>query len=437
MRMTSAAVFLALASASPVAADALADGIKADLPRLVALYTDMHRNPELAKQEVRTAARLAAEMKTAGFQVTTGVGGTGVVAVLRNGPGPVLLIRTDMDGLPVKEATGLPYASTATAKGADGQPVPVMHACGHDIHMSVWVGTARRLAAARDGWKGTLVMIGQPAEETVEGARAMMADGLFTRFPKPTHALAIHDSASLPAGSIGYTDGFALANVDSVNITIRGIGSHGSQPQYGIDPVVIAARTVTTLQTLVSREVDPLAAGVVTVGSIQGGTKNNIIPESVRLLLTVRSYDADVRKSLLDGIRRIANAEAMAAGVPQDLLPSFEHPEAADATFNTPKLTAQVVAALTSRLGSERVKAVPPSMAAEDFGQFHLADRSIESAIFWVGGVKQSAWDAAGGDPRKLPGLHNPRWGPDPEPTIATGVEALTIAALSVVGQAR
>lgn len=433
-----ALILAALATcAAPSSADALSDAVAQDLPALVRLYTDLHRAPELSGQEVKTAARLAREIAGLGFSVTTGVGGNGIVAVMKNGDGPVLLVRTDIDGLPVKEETGLPHASTATGRGQDGQPVPVMHACGHDMHMAAWVGAARRLAAMKAQWRGTLVMIAQPAEETVEGARAMMADGLFTRFPKPTHALAIHDSASLPASTVGYTDGFALANVDSVNITVKGIGAHGSQPQFGIDPVLIAARTVVALQGLVSREVDPQDAAVVTVGAINGGLKNNIIPDAVTLKLTVRSYRPDTRKLLLDGIDRIARAEAMAANVPATLLPETRRFEAADATFNTPAMTRAVATALTARLGADRVKAIPPSMAAEDFGQFHIADRGIESTIFWVGGVKRSAWDAAGGDPRKLPGLHSAKWAPDPEPTISTGVEALVTAALRVVGAGR
>jgi hippurate hydrolase len=428
---------LASVAGAPCSADALSDGVAKDLPALVALYKDLHRAPELSGQEVKTAARLAREIAGLGFAVTTGVGGNGIVAVMKNGDGPVLLLRTDIDGLPVKEETGLPYASTAMGRGQDGAPVPVMHACGHDMHMAAWVGTARRMAAMKPAWRGTLVMIAQPAEETVEGARAMIADGLFTRFPKPTHALAIHDSASLPAGTVGYTDGFALANVDSVNITVKGVGAHGSQPQFGIDPVLIAARTVVTLQSLVSREVDPQDAAVVTVGAINGGLKNNIIPDAVTLKLTVRSYRPDTRKLLLDGIDRIARAEATAANVPAALMPETRRFEAADATFNTPAMTRAVAAALAARLGAERVKAIAPSMAAEDFGQFHLADPKIESTIFWVGGVKQSAWDAAGGDPRKLPGLHSAKWAVDPEPTIATGVEALVTAAMSVVGASR
>lgn len=423
--------------ATPVNADPLDDAVRADLPELVKLYTALHAQPELAFQERATAARLAAAVRPLGYNVVTDVGGTGVVATLVNGPGPVLLIRTDMDGLPVKEETGLPYASTATGRLSDGTMTPVMHACGHDIHMTTWVGTARRLAAAKAGWSGTLVLVAQPAEEIVRGAAALLKDGLYARFPKPTHVLAVHDSASLPAGTLGITDGPALANVDSVDIVVKGVGAHGSMPHFGRDPVVVAARIVTTLQTLVSRENDPFDPAVVTVGAINGGTKHNIIPEAVRLQITVRSYTPAVRTRLLDGIRRIALAEAAAAGMTGELAPEVTLGDRADATVNTPALTARVRDALRGRFGVPRVLDVPPSMAAEDFGQFSAGFPGVESTIFWVGAVKRSTWDAAQGDVRRLPSLHNARFAPDPEPTIATGVAALTTAALAVLASAR
>jgi hippurate hydrolase len=280
-----------VAFASPAAADPLADQVRQDLPALMALYRDLHANPELSMQETRSAAKLAAEARKLGFQVTTGVGRTGVVAVMKNGPGPVLLMRADMDALPVAEQTGLPFASKVKATSVSGTESGVMHACGHDTHMTGWLGTARRLAAMKSQWSGTLVMILQPAEETGEGAKAMLDDGLFTRFPKPTHALAWHDSASLPAGVLGITVGPAFANVDSVDIAVKGVGGHGAVPQNTRDPIVLASRIVGTLQTLVSRELDPQDAAVVTVGSFQGGTKHNIISDQATLLLTVRSYN--------------------------------------------------------------------------------------------------------------------------------------------------
>ena len=421
--MTSA-LLAALATAAPASA-APAD--------LAALYVDLHQHPELAFQETRSSAILADEARAAGFTVTTGVGKTGVVAVLVNGPGPVLLIRTDMDALPVKEATGLAYASTAMSPVLGASPVPVMHACGHDIHMTAWVGVARALGSRKAEWHGTLIMVAQPAEEIVGGARAMLDDRLYARFAKPGFALAFHDSASLPAGEVGITDGYALANVDSVDLTVRGIGSHGSEPQNGIDPIVVAARIVGTLQTLVSRENDPRQPAVVTVGSFHAGTKHNIISDEAKLLLTVRSYDPVVRARLIAGIRRIAKAEAEAAGLPPELLPVITTSQGSMATFNTPKLTATVTAALEKALPG-RVRRVPASMAAEDFGNFSR-DQNIESTIFWVGAQSQAAWDAAAGDPRKLPGLHSARFAPDPAPTIATAITAMTAAALSVVGR--
>lgn len=392
---------------------------------LIALYTDLHANPELAFAETRSAAIMAAEARAAGFTVTEKVGKTGVVAMLVNGPGPVLLIRADMDGLPVPEATGLPYASRVPG---------AMHACGHDIHMTGWVGTARWMAANKAKWSGTLMMVAQPAEEIVGGAKAMLDDGLYAKFAKPTHALAFHDSASLPAGQVGITDGYALANVDSIDLTVRGIGSHGSEPQNGIDPIVIAARIVGTLQTLVSRENDPRQPAVITVGSFHAGSKHNIIGDEAKLLITVRSYDPKVRERLLNGIRRVAKAEAEAAGVPDNLLPIITQSQPSASTFNTPKLTATVTTALEQALGKERVVRINASMAAEDFGAFSRG-QDIESTIFWVGAQPQRVWDAAGGDIRKLPGLHSAKFAPDPAPTIATAVKAMTAAAMAVVGK--
>jgi len=425
----------ALAFAAPAAADPLSDAVAKDMRSLLALYRDLHASPELSMEEVKTAAKLAAEMKKLGFQVTPGVGKTGVVAVMKNGPGPVLLIRTDMDGLPVAEQTGLPFASKVKARSAAGVESGVMHACGHDTHMTAWIGTARRLVATKAQWSGTLVMIAQPAEETGEGARAMLEDGLFTRFPKPTHALAFHDSASLPAGTIGYTPGPAFANVDTVDVIVKGGGGHGAVPKATRDPIVLASRIVGTLQTLVSRELDPQDAAVVTVGSFQAGAKHNVISDQATLLLTVRSYSEKTRQALLDGIARIARGEAIAAGVPQDKMPEvvIRKGEFTPAAINTSGLTTSTVAAFTQRFGSERVRPVPPPMVGEDFGRYHITDPKIESLIFWVGGVPQAKWDAAGGDVAKLPSLHSPFWAPDAERTIGTATEAMVTAAMAVL----
>ena len=422
---------------APAAAATVREQVAADMPQLMALYRDLHANPELSMQEVRSPAKLAAEMRKLGFAVTEKVGKTGVVAVMKNGPGPVLLIRADMDGLPVIEQTGLSFASKVRATARSGVETGVMHACGHDTHMTAFIGTARRLAAAKGQWSGTLVMLLQPGEETGEGARAMLDDGLYTRFPKPTAAIAFHDSAGLPAGTIGVTSGYALANVDSVDISVKGVGGHGAYPHTTRDPIVLASRIVTTLQTLVSRENNPQNPAVVTVGSFQAGAKHNIISDEAKLQLTVRSYTPEVRTALLDGIRRIARGEAIAAGMPEDRMPVVTVREElyTPATFNTEKLSARALALFGKTFGADRVRTVPAVMGGEDFSRFWLADKSMESLIFWVGGVPKAQWDQAGGDAAKLPSLHSPYWAPDAEAVIATASEALTVAALDLLAK--
>ena len=426
---------LAPSSAQPAQAPDLNQAIARDMPDLMNLYRDLHTNPELSMQETRSAGLLAAEARRLGFTVTEHVGGTGVVAVMANGPGPVLLLRADMDALPVEEQTGLPFASNARGTTREGRATAIMHACGHDTHMATWVGTARRLAALRSQWHGTLVMVAQPGEETSQGAKAMLEDGLFTRFPHPTHAIAFHDSATLPAGVIGYSEGPALANVDSVDMVVRGVGGHGAAPNTTRDPIVLAARIVTSLQTLVSRELDPLDSAVVTVGSFQAGTKHNIIPAEARLLITVRSYTPEIRRQLLDGIVRIARGEAIAAGVPEDRMPevTVREAEATPATVNTDALTRATMERFRAHFGAARVQATRPVMAGEDFGRFRLASPGLESLIFWVGGVPQARWEAAqnGGPP--LPSLHSPFWAPEAETVISTATEAMTVAALGVL----
>lgn len=434
-----AAMLLAsvMSTAAPAQDQSLRQAIGRDLPELMALYRDFHANPELSMQETRSAGLLAAEARRLGFTVTTGVGGTGVVAVMANGPGPVLMLRADMDALPVEEQTGLAFASRVRGTTREGLATGVMHACGHDTHMATWVGTARRLAASRASWSGTLIMIAQPGEETSQGAKAMLEDGLFTRFPRPTHAIAFHDSATLPAGIIGYSVGPALANVDSVDMLVRGVGGHGAFPHTTRDPIVLASRIVTTLQTLVSRETSPLDPAVVTVGSFHAGAKHNIISDEARLLLTVRSYSPEVRAHLLDGIRRIARGEAIAGGLPDDRMPEItvREAEATPATINSDALTASTAARFRAHFGEDRVRQVPPSMGGEDFSRFHIADPRIESLIFWVGGVPQDRWDAVNGDVTRLPSLHSPFWAPDAERVIATATEAMTVAALGVLGR--
>ena len=428
------AIALALVPAAAPAA-ALGDAIRADMPQLMTLYRELHADPELSMQEVRTPAKLAPMLRRLGFAVTERVGKTGVAAVLQNGPGPVLLLRADMDALPVKEQTGLPFASTVTAKLRDGTATPVMHACGHDTHMASFIGTARRLVALKDQWSGTLVMILQSGEETGEGAKAMLDDGLYTRFPKPGTVFAFHDSAMLPAGVIGVTPGYTTANVDTVEISVRGVGGHGAVPQATKDPIVLASRIVLTLQTLVSRENNPLDPAVVTVGSFQGGTKNNVIPDEVKLALTVRSYKPAVRRLLLDGIARIARGEAIAAGVPADRMPivTVREDQHTPATANSEGLATRTLALFKGHFGADRTTILPPLMVGEDIGRYWLGDPSVQGTLFWVGGVPRAKWDAVGGDTTKLPSLHSPFWAPDAEAVIATATEAMTLAALDVL----
>jgi hippurate hydrolase len=429
-------MLLATAMTGTAFAQDLRQTIRQDMPNLLEIYRDFHSHPELSMQETRSAARLAEEARRLGFKVTTGVGGTGVVAVLENGPGPVVMLRADMDALPVEEQTGLPYASRVRATSSAGVESGVMHACGHDTHMTAWMGTARRLVALKNQWSGTLVMIGQPGEEVGLGAKAMLDDGLFTRFPKPSFAIAFHDSAMLPAGMIGYTVGPALANVDSVDIVVRGVGGHGASPHTTRDPIVLASRLVTSLQTLISRELDPLDSAVVTVGSFHAGTKHNIISDEARLQLTVRSYTPQIRQQLLNGIARIARGEAIAAGIPEERMPQISIEENyTPATVNTEALTRATAARFVEHFGAERVREVRPIMAGEDFSQYHLADRNIESLIFWVGGVPQAQWDTAQRDRTVLPSLHSPFWAPEPDATISTAVEALVVASLGVLGR--
>ncbi len=406
-----------------------ADQVNAIYPEIESLYIDLHRSPELALHEQQTAAKLAERMKALGYEVTAGVGGTGVVAILRNGPGHTVLLRTDMDALPIEEKTGLPFASQVVLKSDSGTSIPVMHACGHDIHMSSWFGTAKLMATHRDRWYGTLIFVGQPAEETGQGAPAMIKDGLFTRFPKPDFALAVHDSAIQPVGQVGFTPGYALAAADSVDITIIGRGGHGGRPQNTIDPVVIAARTVLALQTIVSRENNPFDPVVITVGSIHGGVKNSIIPDEVKLQLTVRSYKPEVRKRVLASIARVVKGEAMAAGATQE--PIVKVTPAANATYNDPALTNRLVTSLRAALGADNVLQIEPTMVFEDFAEFNLA--GIPSADFWVGAVEPAKFAAAQQSGELLPQLHSATWAPDYVPTLKTTITVETTELLELL----
>lgn len=423
-----------LAAASSVH-DTVAEKVAADYPNLQAFYTDLHLHPELSLLEEKTSAKVAAALRAAGFEVTEKFGGYGIVGVLRNGPGPSLLIRTDLDALPVLEETGLPYASTARMKDLTGRDVPVMHACGHDIHMTVFTGTARMLAALRDQWSGTLVLVGQPAEERGIGARAMLSSGLYRQFPKPDYAVALHDSATLPAGQLGILEGFVMANVDTVEITVRGVGGHGAYPQTTKDPIVLAARIVMALQTIVSRETRPVDPAVVTVGSIHGGTKANVIPNEVVMQLTLRSYSDSVRAHTLEAVRRICRGEAMAAGIPDELAPVVKviQDDTVAATYNNPELTKQIRAALVTWFGADRVETIAPEMGGEDFSEFGRTTEHVPLCLFRLGAVDPAKFAESQRTGVALPSLHSSRFAPLPEPTLKTGVTAMTAVALDLL----
>ncbi|MEJ7934157.1 amidohydrolase [Sphingobium sp. AN558] len=434
LALTAACLSSVASAQTPPAPSEIGAAIAADMDAVMTLYRDLHASPELSGQEVNTAAKLAKRLKALKFDVTEKVGGTGVVAVMKNGSGPVLLIRADMDGLPVVEQTGLDFASKVRTKTPEGIETGVMHACGHDTHMTAFIETARLLAARKDSWKGTLVMILQPAEEVGKGARAMLEDGLYTRFPRPTHAIAFHDAANLPAGTIGYTPGYALANVDSVDIVVKGVGGHGAYPQATKDPIVLGARIVTTLQTLVSREQDPLDPAVVTVGSFIGGAKHNVIPDEAKLLLTVRSYSDETRAKLIKGIERIANGEAIAAGFPDDRMPTVTvQDEFTPSTYNPPEFSQKMAGILTAHFPAGRVEQVRASMGGEDFGRYYRADKTINSFIFWVGGVPADQYAKEQKGEISLPSLHSPFWAPKADAVIGTASEALTVLALDIL----
>src|SRR6266700_1386806 len=385
-------------------------------PELESLYRDLHEHPELAFHEQRTAATLADRLRALGFEVTTQVGGTGLVAILRNGSGPVVMLRTELDALPVEEKTGLPFASKAKGLDSEGKVVPVAHSCGHDLHMTGWYGAATIMARRRTKWHGTLMLVGQPAEEINRGAAAMLTDGLFTRFQKPDFAISMHDEPSLPSGKVGFHAGFFRASSDAVDVTIFGRGGHGGKPQLTVDPVVLAARSILGIQTIVSRETDPLSPAVVTVGSIHGGTAGNVIPDEVRMLMSVRSYDNKVRKHLLESIKRQLNAEAAAVDAPSP--PSIKVVAGAEAVYNDPEVTARLVAALRRDLGPDSAVEMPAKMTSEDFSAYGRA--GVRAVLLHIGAVSPA--ELASG--AKLPDLHSPKWFPELEPTLRSPVAA-------------
>jgi hippurate hydrolase len=422
--------------------DALIDR---DSPSLESTYKALHAAPELSHHEEKTSARVAGELRAPGFTVTDRVGkyknadwvGYGVVGVLKNGDGPVVMVRTELDALPVEEKTGLPYASKVRALDDAGREVGVMHACGHDIHIAVFLATAKLLAELKDLWHGTLVMIGQPAEETINGAQAMLDDGLYQRIPRPDYVLALHDTNAVEAGKVGLTPGYSHASATSVDITFRGIGGHGSAPQVTKDPIVAAAEFIVEIQTIVSRELSPFDPAVVTVGSIHGGTRYNIIPEEVHMQLTVRTYKEEVRQHILASLERIARGVASAAGIPESLAPIVKpsDSEYTPATYNDPKLTERMGNVFRKALGAENVVETPPIMGSEDFCRFGLENRQIPILQFSLGAVDPVKFAASQRTGALLPGPHSPLWAPPPEPTLRTGVKAMTSAVLDLMGK--
>src|SRR5205809_2589487 len=415
----------------------------AELPSLLAIYKDIHAHPELSMHEERTAALVAKELRAAGCQATEHLGtydnpklkGYGVVGVMKNGDGPTVLMRTDLDALPVHEETGLPYASTVTTKTEDGKEVPVMHACGHDAHMAMFIGVARALAKLKDRWRGTIIFVGQPAEETGNGARALLHAGLYEKFGKPDFALGFHDKADMQTGHIGVTEGYTYANVDSVDVIVRGVGGHGAYPHKTKDPIVLAAEMINAWQTIASRENNPLDPIVVTVGSIHGGTKHNIIPDEVKMQLTVRTYKPETREHVLASIERIAKGIAAAGGVPTDPAPivSVSKVQFCPATYNNPELTERFVAVWKNSLGNENVKIVDPTMGGEDFSEYSLPDHSIPAVDFHIGAVEPAKIAEYKQSGKELPSLHSSKFAPVPEPTIRVGIIGMTSAVLDLM----
>ncbi len=434
---------LALVVNAPAQQQKLDGMIDQELPSLVATYKSLHAAPELSHYEAKTSAFVASQLRAMGYTVTDHVGkyqrpewkGYGVVAIMKNGDGPTVLARTELDALPVEEKTGLPYASKVKTKNDAGEEVSVMHACGHDIHMTTLLGTAKMLAELKDQWHGTLMLIGQPAEEAVSGAQSMIADGMYARFPKPNYCVALHDSADLEAGKVGYTPGYALASSTSVDVTIRGLGGHGSRPEATKDPIVAAAEFVLALQTIVSREKSAFDPAVVTVGSIHGGTRYNIIPDEVHLQLTIRTYKEDVRQKILASIDRIARSVALSEGIPEDRAPivRVNEGEYTPSTYNDPQLTERLAGVFEKTLGPDNVEKVPPIMASEDFGIFGLEGHQIPICMFTLGAVDPVKMQEHKQTGKPLPGLHSSLWAPLPEPTIRTGVKAMTAAILELM----
>ena len=424
-------ILISIISLGPISSNALA---KYNIDEIVNLYKFLHSNPELSWQEDKTASHLADILETDGYEVTRGVGKKGVVAILENGRGPTLMIRADMDALPVKEKTNLKYASKVRQINRFGKEVPVMHACGHDIHMSVLIGTAKNLISMKDSWSGTLMLVLQPAEEVGQGSLAMLEDGLFERFPRPDFNLALHVGGMGPAGTIGYQLGYAMANVDSVDIIVNGVGGHGAYPHTTIDPIVLASQIVLSLQTIVSRKIDPLEPAVVTVGSIHGGLKHNIISEEVRLQLTLRSYSDEVREKTIDEIKKIVKGLGIAAGLPESKMPKvLLKDEYTPALYNDPEFSRKVLSFISKEIGDENVSEISAVMGGEDFARYGRQDPKIPSLLFWLGGTSKEDWKKYQNNEIELVSIHSPFFAPDPIPTITTGIKAMSASALGLL----
>jgi len=429
MKIYSISVFFLFLSTFSISQD-LGKETNKIYPDISDLYFYLHQHPELSFEEKNTSQKMANELRSIGFEVTENFGGYGVVGILKNGEGPTVLVRTDMDALPVVEETGLSYASKVTAE-LNGNEVGIMHACGHDVHMSVFIGTAKIVAANKKNWKGTLLFIAQPAEERASGARAMLKAGLYKKFPIPDYGLSLHTSATIPAGKVGVTSGYALANVDMMDITVYGEGGHGAYPHTTIDPVVLSARIILALQTIISREIPPLEPAVVTVGSIHGGNKGNVIPDEVKLELTLRSYTDEVRNATIEKIHRICNGIAASAGLPKEKYPKiFLRDESTGSLYNDPEMCGRLEKVFSQTIGEENVVETKPTMGGEDFAEFGRTDEKVPIVQYWLGTVEPELVEKANKGDLKLPSLHSPYYKPLPEPSIKTGIMTMTAAVL-------
>lgn len=413
--------------------DPITKYLNQEIDTLVTFYKELHQHPELSLQEEMTAAKLAKEMRAIGFEVTEKFGGHGIVCVLKNGEGPTVLYRTDMDALPVVEKTDLPYASVFAMEDANGVENMTMHACGHDMHMTVWLGTAQALVSAREEWTGTVIFIGQPAEEIGAGSQLMLEAGLYEKFEVPDYGLALHCSPEIPAGQVGIGKGYTMARAESIDISVYGRGAHGASPHKSVDPVVLASLMVMDFQTIVSRNVDPIESAVLTVGSIHGGTKHNIIPDEVKMQITLRTFKEEVRALIHKRIREIAKGVAISAGLPEELHPLVVIPEhSTEPNYNDPDLVDLLSQSARDVIGDGNVLETSPQMVAEDFSRFGGTEHAVPTALFWLGTVPQERVEAAQ-QGESIPALHSPFYYPDPRPTIETGVKVTTQVILDLM----